>query len=259
MTTTTPETVIPFEGAEKHLALNERWRLRLLEKKIPPEMRGLFGLIVSGEPGLLMGIELLPNAATRVMNAFLTAEDQPENEAAKHDTRQTQRYVGAEFDEILMDTNNGLFAAANTRELTPYPRTKEAELREELSAQGLEYRYTTTLSQLLHHRDALSHTEALVLEKLAAPIPHNLRGFFCCDVAARADGEHVITHMGVDPNLVSNRIALELLTPILAPESKYMQQASIRAGIRMHYRPFMLATEEVLAAAEHMPAAQMRS
>lgn len=234
-----------FENADSALAPDQMMRLHRLRQKIPAQMRGMFGLII--EERQLKGIELLPNAATAVMNSLAVQAGKEPRSQADHSPTQTQRWTGNEFDTILEDPFSRLMDGHTTHRATVYARTKEAQARDDYMAQGLFYRATTDLTQLLWHggfgRDeVLPHAEQRLLERVANRIPKELHDAFVVDLVDGPKGLS-IGAIGIDPNILCNRIALELMEPILAPESSFMREPSQRAGIRAHNYAYMLDRE----------------
>lgn len=243
---------IPFSEAAPLLRGDVRY-LRLLQK-IPPELRGLFGLVV--ENGHLAGLELLPNNATRAMNTLLLRAGKAPNPNAEHSPKQTTRWVGREFADIL-DSADYLNPDAMSGRVVHYAgdlaRTAQDAVIEDTRARSMEHLYTTSLSQLLRHNGELSRTEQALLQRFAGLIPENLRGAFVCDVARGFDRGFTVTAIGLDPNILSNRVTLELLPAILAPANDRLRQPSMRAGIHAHQRAFMLSREEYETIAASAP------
>lgn len=244
-----PPPSVPLTEAAQYVDGMEKIRVIRVMQKIPIEMQGIFGAIITD--GRLTGIELLPNPATCVMNRLAEHVGLEAREQANHSPTQTQRWEGEAFDRLMKGTSH-FNAAANTQKLIPYSRTKPEQAQEMAAAHGLTYQYSTTLSQLLSH-SVLSRAEQHALERAAKTVPANLRGVFCCDVARDAEGKLAVSAMGIDPNQVTNRTALELMEPLLAPAASFMREDAQRAGIRPHNYAFMLPRDAYLTLADAPP------
>lgn len=228
----------------------ERIRLMRLIQKIPHEVQGVFGVIITH--GHLTGLELLANPVTSVLNRMATASGGEAREQAVHSRGQTTRWEGEVFEKMLADPFSHFVAAKNTHTLIPYSRTKKDQAAELATEQGLAYEHSTTLSQLLCH-PKLSKADQQHLRNVAKWVPQNLRGTFCCDVAKAADGSLVVSAIGLDPNQLTNRTALELLPAILTPDQSFLREPAQRAGIRPHNYAFMLPREQFLKLADTHP------
>lgn len=246
-----PAPSIPLADAANHVSPDQRITIARLMQKIPLEVQGIFGVIITD--GQVTGLEMLPNPATAVMNDLAVYTGQDPRESAVHGRGQTKRWEGEEFQALVQGISH-FNAAKNTAQLMKYSRTKPDRAAEQAHDHGLTYRYSTTLSQLLCH-PVLSRAEQQRLRNASAAIPANLRGVFCCDVASDAAGNLVVSALGIDPNQITNRTALELMEPFLTPPSTFLREEAQRAGIRPHNYAFMLPRDAYIALADNPPAA----
>ncbi len=261
------------EAATLSFALGERVRFGRLQQKIPPEMRGMFRVTVAD--GAITSLILQPNNITEILHGLPLERDfmnpNHSTERGRHHPKQIAQWSGSELNTLIEGISN-INGDIHRHSVDSYVRSEKQSAADAARKHGFTYVHTAPLSQLLarlHHEPRLSNADMQQLRRVAAHIPIDMQGAFMCDVSRRGAKEGVITGIGIDPMQTCDVITRELLTPLLAtdssrfqkqtfPDGSYLLRQSLRAGIHVHKKAFMLDRDDYEALAQERPANERR-